>query len=131
MRSYRGGDKYEALLNPIEEDVIGETSFEFPGGDKDIIARVIQGDAEDMDDVDESDDEDELPALTKPSEALAICGQMERLCLEYASSTTVLILDLQTQLRKLHGHIRRIDDQSRVQSSLDQFWLKNSRNEDS
>ena len=117
------------MLNLIKEDVIGEMGFEFPGGDKDIIVRVIQGDAEDMDDNDESDDEGELPALTKPSEALAICGQMERFCLEYTSSTTVSIVDLQTQLWKLQGHICHLGDQSRVQSSLDQFWLKISRNE--
>ena len=31
----------EEMLNPIEEDVVGEMGFEFPGGDKNIIARVI------------------------------------------------------------------------------------------
>ena len=89
-----------------------------------------EGDAEDLDGYNEPDELDKPPVLTKPREVLAICAQMERLCLKYALSN-VLAIDLQTQLWKLQGHICHLDDQSWVQSSLDQFWLKNPRNKDS
>ena len=107
----------EEMLNPVEEDIVGETGVEFPGEDKDIIERVIHGDDED------SDDEEPLLEVTTLSKALDICAQMERLCLEYASSS-LSVVDLQFQVRKLRGHIRHLNDQSRVQSSLDQFFVK-------
>ena len=78
------------MLNPIEEDVVGEMGFEFPGGDKDIIARVIQGDAKDMDDDDESDDEDELPALTNQAKH----WQSVDRCRDFALSMHHLLLSL-------------------------------------
>ena len=56
------------MLNPVEEDIVSETGVEFPGGDKDIIERVIHG-----------DDEEPLPEVTTPSKALDICAQMEAL----------------------------------------------------
>ena len=58
----------EEMLNPVEEDIVGETGVEFPGGDKDIIERVIHG-----------DDEEPLPEVTTPSKVLDICAQMEAL----------------------------------------------------
>lgn len=109
------------MLNPVEEDIVGETGAEFPGGDKDIIERVIHGDDEESDE--DEEDEEPLPEVTTPSKALDICAQMERLCLEYASSS-LSVVDLQFQVRKLRGHIRHLNDQSRVQSSLDQFFVK-------
>lgn len=111
----------EEMLNPVEEDIVGETGVEFPGGDKDIIERVIHGDDEESDE--DEEDEEPLPEVTTPSKALDICAQMERLCLEYASSS-LSVVDLQFQVRKLRGHIRHLNDQSCVQSSLDQFFVK-------
>ena len=73
------------MLNSVEEDIVGETGVEFPDGDKDIIERVIHGDDEDSDE--DEEDEEPLPEVTTPSKALDICAKMERLCLEYASSS--------------------------------------------
>ena len=85
------------MLNPVKKGIVGETGVEFPGGDNDIIERVIHGDDEDSDE----DEEDEEPLLevTTLSKALDICAQMERLCLKYASSS-FSIVDLQFQVRK-------------------------------
>ena len=71
----------------------------------------------------DSDDEaeDTKKQITKPSKALDLCARMERLCLEYSASD-IAVLGLQTQLCKLRGHFRRLDDQSCVQVSLDHFW---------
>ena len=109
------------MLNPVEEDIVGETGVEFPGGDKDIIERVIHGDDEDSNE--DEEDEEPLPEVTTLSKALDICAQMERLCLKYASSS-LSVVDLQFQVRKLRGHIHHLNDQSHVQLSLDQFFVK-------
>ena len=52
----------EDLLNPIEENEIGESNFHFPGGDANIVAQVVKemgtGKGESPMEVDsESDDE--------------------------------------------------------------------------
>ena len=72
------------MLNLIEEDVIGETGVEFLGGNKDIMERVLHQNDKDSSGED-NDDEDNPPVeIMKLSEALEICAQMERVCLEYA-----------------------------------------------
>ena len=114
----------EEMLNLIKEDVIGETGVEFLGSDKDIIERVLHQNDEDRSDED-NDDEDNLPVeIMKPSEALEICTQMERVCLEYTIPSVPFTINLQTQVRKLQGHIHCLNDQSCVQSLLDQFFAK-------
>ena len=86
----------EEMLNPIEEDVVGEMGVEFPGGDKDIVERVLR-DADKLDDEDESS----VVEVTKPAKALEVCTQMEKLCLEYGTESSFPIFDLQTQLWNL------------------------------
>ena len=39
-------------------------------------------------------------------------------------SSSLSVVDLQFQVRKLRGHIHHLNDQSHVQSSLDQFFVK-------
>lgn len=117
----------DKMLNPIAEDCVGETGFEFPGGDKEIIERVVRGANADEEESEDEEDQPSVGDVTKPSEALEICTRMERLCLEYASSD-VSVVDLQSQVRKIRAHFRRLDDLSRVQTSLDQFWTKSPTN---
>ena len=119
----------EEMLNPIEENCVGETGYEFPGGDEEIIARVIEV-ARSNDGADSGSEDDEAETsevhtedVTKPSKALDICAQMEKLCLEY-SSPDICVVDLQSHVRKLRAHFRRLDDQSQVQTSLDHFWSR-------
>lgn len=68
----------EEILNPIEEDSVGKTGFEFPGGDCDIIDKVTGWtNAEDEESESESDEDKQVVEITKLSEALAICACME------------------------------------------------------
>ena len=68
------------MLNPIEENCVGETGYEFPGGDEEIIARVIEV-ARSNDGADSGSEDDEAETsevhtedVTKPSKALDICA---------------------------------------------------------
>lgn len=65
------------MLNPIEEDCVGETGFEFPGGDNEIIERVISAKDEESELKDEG--EPAVPEVTKPSEAQDLCLHGEAL----------------------------------------------------
>ena len=88
------------MLNPIEEDHIRETGYEFLGGDEEIIARVTEvACSNDGADSGSEDEEAEtgkvhIEEVTKPSKALDICAQMEELCLEY-SSPNICVINLQ------------------------------------
>ena len=89
------------MLNPIEENCVGETGYEFLGGDEEIIARVTgaacSNDGADSGSEDEEAETGEVHTeeVTKPSRALYICSQMKKLCLEY-SSPDICVVDLQS-----------------------------------
>ena len=77
----------EEMLNPIKENCIGETGYEFLGGDEEIIARVTEV-AHSNDGVDSGSEDEEAETgevhteeITKLSKALDICVQMEKLVL--------------------------------------------------
>ena len=66
------------MLNPIEEDCVGETGYEFLRGDEDIIAKVTeQAHGDDGEDLDDDELENVAGEVTKPGEALEVCAQME------------------------------------------------------
>ena len=95
----------EEMLNPIEEEVVDWT-LDFLGGDDEIVEYVTQEVRDNNNDDDESEDdevEDTEKHITKPSEALNLCGCMEWLCLEY-SAPDIPVPGPQTQLHKLQGH---------------------------
>ena len=120
----------DEMLNPIEEDCVGETGFEFPGGNQDILNRVAWGaDAEEVEEYEDDEGEPSVTEVTKPSEALEICAHMEKLCLEYALSN-VCVISLQTQVQKIQAHFHRLSDWSHMQTSLNQFWTKTPANKE-
>ena len=120
----------EEILNPIEEDSVGKTGFEFPGGDHNIIDKVTRwADAEDEESESENDEDKQAVEITKLSEALVIYACMEQLCLEYVSPN-INVIGLQSQVQKLWAHFHHIDNESHIQTSLKQFWTKTHTNED-
>ena len=93
----------EELLNLIEEGEVSVTGCEFPCGDDDITAQVLQeqGGDEVEEDEDEDGDGDEKPKeVMWPKDALNLCVCMEQLCLEYVN-LDVSVLNLQTQICKI------------------------------
>ena len=94
----------DEMLNPIEEDCVGETGFEFLGGDQDILSRVAwRADAEE---VEESEDDEGEP------------------------SSNVCVINLQTQVQKIQAHFHHLNDWSHMQTSLNQFWTKTPANKE-
>ena len=106
----------EDLLNPVEEREIGESEFCFPGGDGEIIAKVIRefqpgGDVEAENEGEESDgeQEDAAPSL---GEGMELCERLEKLCVIHSEARGVATLLLQQQLRKLRAHLRIVQANS-------------------
>jgi hypothetical protein len=113
----------EEMLNLIEEEVVDRT-LDFPGGDDEIVECVtweVQDNNDEDDKLEDDEVEDTKKQITKLSNALDLCAHMEWLCLKY-SAPDIPVLSLQTQLHKLWGHFRQLDNQSQVQVPLDHFW---------
>ena len=109
----------EEILNPIEEDSVGKTGFEFPGGNHNIIDKVTGwADAEDEESESENDEDKQAVEITKLSEALVICAH------------NINVIGLQSQVWKLQAHFCHLDNKSHIQTSLKQFWTKTHTNED-
>ena len=84
----------EDLLNPVKEREISESEFHFPGGDAEIIAKVIWefqpgGDVEAKNEGEESDREQEDTALSL-GEGMELCEHLEKLCVNTAFATTIV-----------------------------------------
>lgn len=117
----------EEMLNPIEEDCVGETGYEFLRGDEDIIAKVTeQAHGDDKEDLDDDEVENVAGEVMKPGEALEVCAWMEWPCLEYVSPD-ICIIDLQNHIQKLWAHFHHLDDQSWVQVGIKHFWTRSTQ----
>lgn len=120
----------EELLNPIEEEEIGERTYNFPNGDEDIIQRVLEekeaANQQDDGDTSSSDDEDDELAADKDdisaTEAISLCQKMDRLVLTYAHADGVHATEVQRQMRRLLWHLRKEETQSKHQITLDAYF---------
>lgn len=114
------------LLNSVEEREVGDSPYKFPGGDKDIVARVREELAAnecrmDNEDAEDSDEETELN-LPSAKEGISLCEQLEKLCIAHSDAHGVSALLLQTQLRRLRRHLHALDLASHKQVTLDTLW---------
>lgn len=112
------------MLNPIEEKTIGFSTFQFEGGDEEIVERVKYDIAVEKGEIieiesDESDEEEEQ-GLTA-FEISKMCQEMESLCLRHAPPD--LSLDLAQHLRQFRIHLRREMTKNAKQTTLD-GWIK-------
>lgn len=115
----------EDLLNPIEEREIGESQYEFRGGNGDIVQAVLkeeEGDNDDNDDDAVDDEEEETEGKMSVHEMMRICEMMEQVCLLNAEAEGVSAVDLSTQLRRLRGHLRRQEMAAMKQPTLLELW---------
>ena len=115
----------EELVNPIEENEIGDSPYRFPGGDDEILDQVLIGESGNGHAVDagDSEDEDDLEDdLVSCREAIQLCERLEKVCVTHSDAEGVAILELQRQLRKLRGHFRRVEAATQKQSTLDSFF---------
>ncbi|KAL7282003.1 hypothetical protein ACG7TL_003470 [Trametes sanguinea] len=114
----------EDLLNPVEEVEIGGASCMFPGGDEEIIA-AVRASVSQKEDKDSDEDSDEEP-ITEISarEGVAICQQMERLCMQWFGKVEQDLSQLQGQVRRLRGALQREEEKSKRQATLSSLWQK-------
>ena len=113
----------EDLLNLIEESMKGETRYEFPRGNAQIIVSVTSKDNNQESEGEDEEEEEVVQEVMKPQEALEICACMEQLYIKYAKAAGgVSILGLQGQLWKLCSHFHCLEDQSHVQTTLPALW---------
>ncbi|KIJ08821.1 hypothetical protein PAXINDRAFT_18069 [Paxillus involutus ATCC 200175] len=117
----------EDLLNPVEETEVGDSPYRFPGGDADIIAEVKRGEMQTEDLEEDSEcgdegDESKEPEIT-PQQGMELCLSVERLCLQYSDVDGLAIHPLQSQLRRLRSHLRKVDFESCTQVTLDRFFI--------
>lgn len=95
------------LLNPVEEQKIGASPYDFLGGDEEIMAQAVQevneGSRmiEDSGSEDGSDNEVDDSVDLPYHEGAELCERLEKACVVHCNTEGVSVLDLQTQLRKL------------------------------
>ncbi|KAH0835531.1 hypothetical protein J3R83DRAFT_9224, partial [Lanmaoa asiatica] len=84
--------------------------FDGPGGDKAIVAEVVQEVAEKNNEVIEIDDDDD-DEISKPdisrTETINLCEKLMEACLQHGDSSSDLPLNLLTNLRHFHVCLRR------------------------
>lgn len=112
----------EEMLNPIEDQEIGDSMYRFEGGDDEIVATVqreLEMEAGDIMEVDESDDEAEEKELTT-KQVMELCQQMETLCIKHGSFGDSL--GLAKHLRQYRIHLNQEQAQKAKQTTLDNFF---------
>ena len=114
----------EEMLDPVEEQEIGDSMYRFEGGDAEIITTVqreLEFKAGDVMEVDEYDDdaEDEAEELTT-KEVMDLCQQMESLCIKHGSFDDSL--GLAKHLRQYRIHLNQEQVQNAKQTVLERFF---------
>ncbi|KAH0833378.1 hypothetical protein J3R83DRAFT_12479 [Lanmaoa asiatica] len=121
-------------LNPKKKQRLGISVsadiFDGPGGDKAIVAEVVQEVAEKNNEVIEIDDDDD-DEISKPdisrTETINLCEKLMEACLQHGDSSSDLPLNLLTNLRHFHVCLRRKKFLHARQTTLDAFLACPSR----
>ena len=78
------------MLNPVEEREISESKFHFPGGNTEVITKVIQEfqlgkdvEAENKGEESDREQEDTAPSL---GEGMELCEHLEKLCVIHSEA---------------------------------------------
>ena len=122
------------LLNPKEEKEVSDSMYNYPGGNTDIIAEleVKQGEVAQADNSRCSDDKSDDNRLRGPvvttQLGIALCRDVESLCLQNADADGVNINLLQSQLQKLHSRLHWVEFESHTQVTLDHFFIPSTSN---
>lgn len=114
----------EELLNPVEEREIGEPTYGFSDNEDNVInyyreeqLRMNQKEECDETSDEEESDDDKISA----AEGISLCQKLEKLALTHSDAEGVSAVELQRQLRRLCGHLRRVDADAKQQSTLDGY----------
>ncbi|KAH8102797.1 hypothetical protein DFH11DRAFT_1552179 [Phellopilus nigrolimitatus] len=102
----------EELVNPIEEQEVGDSPYRFPGGDTEIVAEAKRLVAEKngeavavtnltLDDDDDDDEEDPAEDCVSSKEGIELCEKLEKLCLVHTEAEGVGGLKVELENLKL------------------------------
>ncbi|KIJ51658.1 hypothetical protein M422DRAFT_157586 [Sphaerobolus stellatus SS14] len=114
------------LLNPVEEQEIGQSQYAFAGGDDEIVKNVQHEMAvqrREIIEVEDGEDEDDEPTAPAMSiaDVIKTCESLERYSIQYAPQENSL--ELTRQLRQFRIHLRRTEMKGAKQTCLDS-WLR-------
>lgn len=117
----------EEIVQPREEDEVGETEFTFEGGDKEIVERVLHEDAVRRGvAMDEDSEEEEVEVIQAAPVKKVTRAEMQEMCriLEAASLESDLpeAGDMRVTLRKFRGELVKRDMQTAKQTTMDAFF---------
>jgi len=116
----------EEMLNPVQEQEMGDPSHQFPGGDAEIVAQVKSemavecGEIIEVDSEESEDEEEEDKGSETIQDVMTMCEAMERLCLQYGEPD--MSLDLAKELQHFRDHLRRMETLKLKQKSLHDFF---------
>ena len=115
----------EELVNPIEEQEVGDSPYRFEGGDAKIVAEVrhemavAQGEIIELDESD-SEDEDDIDDTLSQQDIIKLCEKLETACFRYGGKN--FSLELPHQLRKYRAKLLHEDLRSSTQTSLTNYF---------
>ncbi|KAF8997433.1 hypothetical protein BDQ17DRAFT_1429115 [Cyathus striatus] len=115
------------LVNPQEEQEVGDSPYRFEGGDNDIVKEVEhemaveRGEVIEIDDSESSDGEEVDEAVTRP-DAILLCERLEKACLQHGNAE--FSLNLLANLRQFRAHLRGEDFCNAKQKTLENFFSK-------
>ncbi|KAI6118120.1 hypothetical protein F5141DRAFT_1211989 [Pisolithus sp. B1] len=115
----------DEILHPKEEQEIGESQYQFEGGDAEIVAMVQHELAVEWGEIVEiqSDDEDEEILVTpSTTDLIQMCKTLEVACVAAGDADSTL--DLARSLRKFRGTLQREATKNMTQTLLDQYLIR-------
>jgi hypothetical protein len=113
------------LLDPTEEQEIGDMPYWFEGGDAEIVAQVHheqaieRGEVVEVDSDSEGDDDDDPPADLSTAEIIRMCEQLERVAL---GSGLDGALEFLRNSRRFRAQLTQADFQRAKQVTLTSLW---------
>jgi len=108
----------------VEELEIGDSPYQFEGGDADIVAEVLHEQAIAKGDIMEissdSEDKEENGKGLSNATMMDLCQQLEASCLDIDAECS---LDLSRNLRRFRAHLRQSKLKNAKQATLDSLWV--------
>ena len=113
----------DEMLNPSEEDEIGESDHSFEGGDKDIVDQVRYEMAVKKGEIIEIEEDkpgDEPEEQVGIGEMMRLCEQVKLFSLRYGDPE--VSLDLSQRLRRFRIHLRKKEMENVKQTTLERWF---------
>jgi hypothetical protein len=116
----------EEIVNPIEEQEIGNSPYRFEGGNVEIMAKVMremavaQGEVIELDDSDSEDESNDVDNPPSWQEVIKLCKKLENACFRYGGEN--FSLELPCQLCKYRAQLLHKDLCSSTQTPLTDYF---------